>query len=137
MELGRVGKSLWENYGAKCLLGLGFLATAALSFWAGWLQHSLIPDKPLIIRVAEPVPAQTPTPSLLSTEPDVRTQGNSQQEGSEVKEACQYVGSKKSTKYHHPASRCAKQIKATNKLCFASADAAKAKGYTPGCLEPS
>jgi hypothetical protein len=49
--------------------------------------------------------------------------------------ACTFVGSKNSNKYHAPTSRCAKQIKPANIVCFDSVEAATAKGYLQGCLD--
>ena len=48
---------------------------------------------------------------------------------------CQFVGSKKSNKYHHPESRCAVQIKPENRVCFSSREVAEARHYVPGCLQ--
>lgn len=125
----------WHLYGDRILVAVTLLLTALLAFWAGTLHSRLAmqPD-PLIIRVTEGTPiSPTPTQPLVisgasSDIPPVPPQVPTP--------ACDYVGSRKSTKYHHPQSRCAKQIKPENIRCFATIDEATSKGYTPGCLEP-
>lgn len=120
----------------KVWLGLAFLLVAGLAFEAGMLRHSLAETEPLVVAV----PNQLPAPALpertiqaLSPargEPDALSKATP-----EVALGCAFVGSKKSNKYHKPSSRCAKQIKTENRICFESTDAAKTKGYLPGCLE--
>ncbi len=131
-------KRFWEGYGSKLFLGLCFLLVGVLCFEAGLLQKSLVEPKPMIIRVAEPAAL----PSLSEG------QGETKQVLGEVKntnpssgvsgrgETCNFVGSKNSNKYHHPESRCAKQIKPENKRCFTSIEDAQSKGYIAGCLTP-
>lgn len=49
---------------------------------------------------------------------------------------CFFVASRRSKKYHRSDCRYAKNIKESNKVCFASAQEAEVKGYSPaqGCL---
>jgi len=48
-----------------------------------------------------------------------------------------FVGSNQSDKYHYPTCRWAKKILPENRLCFASAEAARAAGYVPcGVCKP-
>ncbi|MFZ1654705.1 MAG: hypothetical protein WBO92_00335 [Candidatus Moraniibacteriota bacterium] len=116
----------------KAWLGIAFMLVAALAFEAGMLQRGLSETDPVIIAEPSPLPGvaapehaavrQTPAAQALDTPVDPSG-------------SCVYVGSKKSNKYHRPSSRCAKQIKSENRLCFASEEAARAKNYLPGCLE--
>lgn len=128
----------WTRYGNQLLLGGAFLLVGVFTFEAGLLQKSLGQPTPVIIRVADTgySPAQISTGGVSADSAEkVSTQSSQTTESTPVSN-CQFVGSKKSNKYHHPASRCAKQIKAENKRCFQSAEDAAAKGYLPGCLEP-
>lgn len=133
------GKNTWIEYGSKFLLGLAFILVATLSFQAGLLQKSLGKNtEPVIIRVAESAPVSNvskPVESSLAKDLPSPSETKNQSSTTVITE-CQLVGSKNSNKYHHPASRCAKQIKPENKRCFTSVEDAKAKGYLPGCLEP-
>lgn len=124
-------KRLYAHLG-KFWLGAAFLLVAGLSFEAGMLQSSLKEAAPLVVEV----PNSLPAPAL--PERAVNPQAQSTAGSTNVPESangCTFVGSKKSNKYHRPSSRCAKQIKSENRLCFASLEAATAKGYLPGCLE--
>lgn len=86
----------------------------------------------MIIAVPETIPVpRLPERSVTPLGSQMRPAGDTQTTPTE----CAFVGSKKSNKYHAPTSRCAKQIKAENRLCFVSVEAATAKGYLPGCLE--
>lgn len=115
-------------------LALAFLLVSSLSFEAGVLQRALKESEPLVVRIPEHIPpVAVPTRGEQGVTPQVGEVIKSSV--SDQKENCAFVGSKNSNKYHLPTSRCAKQIKLENKVCFESADAAKAKGYLPGCLE--
>lgn len=116
----------------KIWLASAFILVSALSYEAGSIQQALAEPEPLVIEVPAVIPAQAvpekqsaalPSTSRASAAALSDTQG------------CIFVGSKNSNKYHVPASRCAKQIKAENRVCFSSVDAALAKGYIAGCLE--
>ncbi len=121
-------KSWYEAFGERALLGLSFLLVAVLSFEAGWLQKSLRETgDPIVVNVApQPAAPAPPTVASVSSESSPQAAESTQ---------CVFVGSKKSNKYHHPASRCAKQIKLENKRCFESLESATRAGYLPGCLE--
>lgn len=115
----------------KIWLSLAFVLVSILSYEAGSIHQALAEPRPVVIEVPDTLPA----PSLperqsaasgvvpASTDPSIQALD------------CAFVGSQRSNKYHLPASRCAKQIKAENRVCFASVDAALAKGYVAGCLE--
>lgn len=128
------GKQWWDAYGSRLILALAFLLVGVLSFEAGLLQQRLsAPPEPVIIRVAEP--ASLPQPKTITGKENAATVVRETQTLPETQASCALVGSKNSNKYHHPATRCAKQIKPANKVCFASVEDAKAKGYIAGCLE--
>ena len=115
-------------------LALAFLLVSLLSFEAGVLQRALKEGEPLMVRIPEqtpPVAMPTRVQDKLVPESAEITKGSANNQN----EKCALVGSKKSNKYHLPASRCAQQIKPENKVCFESVDVAKASGYLPGCLE--
>lgn len=133
MEWSPLRTAFQEKIG-KIWLGIAFLLVAALAFEAGWLKRSLGEIDPLIITTpavagAPVVPVRQGAQATRPSESGVTGQNTG------ATTTCAFVGSKKSNKYHLPSSRCAKQIKAENQLCFESVEAAKAKGYLPGCLE--
>lgn len=115
----------------KVWLLSAFILVSALSYEAGSIQEALHEPKPVVIEV----PNTIPQPSL----PERRTAPSSTTEAvagtASTTETCAFVGSKNSNKYHAPASRCAKQIKPENRVCFTSVEAALARGYAAGCLE--
>lgn len=116
----------------KIWLASAFILVSVLSYEAGSIRQALAELTPVVIKVPDTVPAPSfperqsvPTPSVKEgvTDPSQGIQD------------CVFVGSKNSNKYHVPTSRCAKQIKAENRICFTSVDTALAKGYVAGCLE--
>lgn len=135
-RLGEKAMASWKEYGSRLILAISFLLVGTLSFEAGLLQKSLREPIPVIVRVADPVSLPSADGSTQSLPTSVPSPPADSKNTDQRSAQCQLVGSKNSNKYHHPASRCAKQIKPTNKVCFASVEAAQAKGYLPGCLEP-
>lgn len=135
MERVREKLKLLSDYIGKLWLGFAFFLVAGLSFQAGLIQKSLTETEPLII-AAPPVSAPV-LPERLKAESILPTQSfdNPSQATSETGTNCAFIGSKNSNKYHAPSSRCAKQIKTANRVCFVSVEAAKARGYLAGCLE--
>lgn len=111
------------------LLGLSYLVIGVLCFEAGWLQKSLVTSEAIQVTVATAVSQGDNLLKEVSQTVPTKT------DSSAPVEPCQFVGSKKSNKYHHPLSRCAKQIKQENQVCFSSVEAAQARHYVPGCLE--
>ncbi len=125
-----------SGYLGKLWLGIAFLLVATLSFEAGVLKQALEEPRPLIVAAPSALsPATVPErigdtkPVALPKPTDANRAPVTEQDG------CALVGSKNSNKYHAPTSRCAKQIKPENRVCFASVEAAKSKGYLAGCLE--
>lgn len=119
----------------KIWVGAAFLFVAVLSFQAGWLKQSLSETEPLVISSPEKLPeAALPKQVEVPLPTAVLSAAGPAGERPEQK-PCLFVGSRNSNKYHAPLSRCAKQIKPANLVCFESAEAAVAKGYLPGCLK--
>lgn len=126
---------------SKLWLAVAFFLVAVLSFEAGVLKKSLKENEPVVIAVPNTVkpaavPARLKTDSVSAPVTSVTSEvgkGTSILSGKEVN--CVFVGSKNSNKYHDPNSRCAKQIKVENRVCFASVEQATVKGYIVGCLK--
>ena len=116
----------------KIWLSLAFLLVSALSYEAGSIRQALSEPTPVVIEVPDTIPATT-FPERQNVPASSVKEGAT--DPSQGIQHCVFVGSKNSNKYHAPTSRCAKQIKAENRVCFASVDAAVAKGYVAGCLE--
>jgi hypothetical protein len=118
-------------YRERAISFVGIVAVGVLGFEFGAIEGQSRISSPPVIRVSEVsalavrpdasvVPATNAAPSMRETPPDTG--------------ACVFVGSKNSDKYHLPACSFAKRIKPENRVCFASEEDAKAKGYQPGCL---
>lgn len=131
------GKTWLGEYGKRLYMGIVILLVGLLSFLAGNIHSSIQEIKPLLVSVPSTLPDARPVErtSREDTTP-IRESSGSSAPTKPTNETCAYVGSKNSNKYHLPTSRCAKQIKPENRVCFASTDAASEKGYLPGCLTP-
>lgn len=127
----RIIQYLKEN-SSKIWLGMAFILVATLSYEAGAIQESLREQKPVVVEIPSAIPAAAlpVRQAAQSASPSAMPAGSLPSV-----ENCTFVGSKNSNKYHTPLSRCAKQIKSENRVCFASADIAAARGYLAGCLE--
>ncbi|MEP7162957.1 MAG: hypothetical protein ABI747_04340 [Candidatus Moraniibacteriota bacterium] len=136
-------KEKWRNwcerYGRDTLFALGLLLVGTLSFEAGMLKKSVGETEPMIIRIPEIIPEARPVEKVkvnetapLETTKESTVSANS---GRTAPKECLYVGSKNSNKYHVPESRCAKQIKGANLVCFKDKAAAESRGYVAGCLQ--
>ncbi len=143
-------------YGRQGLLFLGMLVALALAFEGGFLVGR--------DRQAAPVVVEKPSESCVVATPEAGSgnEGNATQkealsverenvtnkkattvshseealpqESNQIS-ACAFVGSRNSDKYHLPECTWAKRIKAENRVCFASAADAEARGYKPGCVK--
>lgn len=131
-----IGEKIKKNREKLFLATLLFLV-ALLSFEAGLLHKSLAEAKPIIIHTSTDGGGSTSPPNRIpvSVNKSDRDESSSKQDVQSSTSSCVYVGSKKSTKYHLPTSRCAKQIKPENRICFESKEAAEAHHYIPGCLQ--
>lgn len=129
----------WTKFGRSLYLGATFLLIGIFSFEAGTLQKSLGQPTPVVIYTAalpQENNAQTVAPESVPDSPPAGLNLNKTAPDTVPAVDCPLIGSKNSNKYHHPTSRCAKQIKVENRRCFLSAEDAAAQGYLPGCLEP-
>lgn len=109
----------------KLLLGSSYLVIGVLCFEAGWLQKSLVASESFEFTIETKTLQIAPQVEEIQLAVPPKT----------TDQVCRFIGSKKSNKYHHPQSRCAKQIKQENQICFSSVEAAQARHYVPGCLE--
>ncbi|NTW14101.1 MAG: hypothetical protein HGA31_03670 [Candidatus Moranbacteria bacterium] len=116
---------------------IGYFAVAVLigviGFEAGILRGSMGSASPITIE--KPVGELAPANCVS----DAQVAGASTDAGPDSAKpgatGCKFVGSKNSTLFHLPTCAAAKRIKPENIVCFADEDAAKAKGYKPGCLK--
>lgn len=134
-------KKFWLTYEVKIILVIGIILIAGVAFESGYLKGKTGQDSPIIIE--KTIQAQNSSPKGTSGS-SARAQNTTQEAkiiyppqnpSTTFGASCAYVGSKNSNKYHIPSSRCAKQIKPENIVCFSSAEDATAKGYQSGCLK--
>lgn len=132
----------------KLSLLFGLVLVGALSFEAGLLLGKTGQGAPIVLTLpvapvldgaaqnesAVPQPAEksagTSTGALGNVEPVVARAGVD-----DTQAGCVFVGSKNSNKYHLSSCAVAKRIKPENRVCFASEDEAKRRGYVPSCMK--
>ncbi len=125
---------LWCKDNAERLLVLvGVLLVGMLCFQAGLIQGKLAEEKSLVINM--PL-----TDSVVLPSPVVEKKASNVSEKRAVpvaldSKSCPFVGSKNSNKYHLSSCAVAKRIKPENKVCFASEEIARTRGYIAGCLK--
>lgn len=125
----------WGDFGGKFYLALAFLLVGSLAFLAGKVSEEIRPVEPLVISVPSEIPEARPVEKQInSVAPSSENALPAKAPNAVSPSQCAYVGSRKSNKYHLPTSRCAKQIKEENRICFVDLAAAEKKGYLPGCL---
>lgn len=149
------GETWFRQYGTKTLLFLGALVALSLSFEGGFLVGRDRAVEPIIVStpVVPTVAADTDTVSdesekatgasdtAVSTREKEPLRNSPERSVSEIPaatgntEACVFVGSRNSDKYHLPKCSWAKRIKPENRICFASAADAEARGYHAGCVK--
>jgi len=140
----KIKNFLTENE-SKIVLFCGLILVSILSFEAGIISGQKWQNSPIII---EKTISDQNLGSVSAQETPVAGQNSLQEPktslvGSSIpgqnlpagRQDCMFVGSKNSNKYHIPSSRCAKQIKPENLVCFSSVENALAKGYQAGCLK--
>lgn len=143
----RDGAKKWiQVYGRRGIASLGLISTIALAFEGGFLMGR--------DRQVSPILVEKPAKSCLSSSSgsvirEEHAPANTVPEASTEKVAdspavaapktgdstCAFVGSRNSNKYHVPTCSWAKRIKPENRVCFASAADAEARGYQPGCVK--
>ena len=128
----------WTKHELKIVLTIGLILVSVISFESGFLKGKSALNSPVIIE--KPTLGQSLSPESTQGS-SLEAQKSSQMNGITISSSnvsnknCAFVGSKKSNKYHLPTSRCAKQIKPENLICFSSVDDAIAKNYQEGCLK--
>ena len=127
----------------KLLTLLGLVLVGILSFEAGLLfgrmeqKASVVLSLPAAPQSLGSAPTQgdpaatQPEGTLTQVEPIAAKIGST---GSVTTE-CVYVGSKNSNKYHLSRCAVAKRIKPENRVCFASEEEARQRGYVASCLK--
>ena len=132
-------KDFWVKNEKKIVLAVGLILIAAIAFEAGFLHGQKYQQKPLIIEKAAVVSSEAQSAPANPSQASNSAQQASITPISRITRPpnCAFVGSKNSNKYHLPTCRFAKLIKPENIVCFASAQAAVAKGYQPdkGCIK--
>ncbi len=133
-EILRIVKEWFARDHTRLALGIGIFSAGLAGYSLGILRGQTAQETPLVMNIVSP--QEIPTPQVLGDtakeSPPVAGK-NPQMVAPEGK--CAFIGSKNSTLYHLPTCAPAKRIKETNKVCFASKEAAEAKGYKPGCLK--
>jgi aryl-alcohol dehydrogenase-like predicted oxidoreductase len=123
---------IWLKNEKKIVLAVGIILIAAISFEAGYLQGQKNKNDSIVINKVESSDIkydnQSNKNATLDNSPAVQT--TSQPENQKISnQACAYVASKNSDKYHLPTCRYAQNIKPENRVCFSSKEEAESKGF--------
>jgi tetrahydromethanopterin S-methyltransferase subunit F len=131
-------KELWKAHGRDITLFAGVFLVGVIGFEIGFTEGQSLQSKPLVID-APATPVVSQVESATAPQDGIKTIVNEtiakNQNDPVITPSCQFVGSKNSNKYHLPTCSFAKRIKPENRVCFASEEDAKSKGYTAGCLK--
>lgn len=132
------GKEWFIAHQKNLLLLVGVLAVGTVAFESGLLKGRMAQPEPLVISIpaaTEPLVAS----DIVSTDQKDQLAGARSVAlitgEKQSLASCPLVGSKNSNKYHLATCAVAKRIKPENKVCFASKEDAKKRGYLPGCLQ--
>lgn len=132
----RSGAAWVIRHRERLFLLAGMLLVGVLAFESGFLRGILVQTEPLVISiplVAEPQAVDQSAPSdSAKNSGEERT---SSPDAAQEKKACLFVGSRNSDKYHLSSCAVVKRIKPENKVCFASEEDAKKRGYVAGCVK--
>jgi hypothetical protein len=133
-EIIRIVKEWFSRDHTRFVLGIGIFSAGLAGYSLGILREKSMIEIPLVMNIVPPQEsvspqvlgdtAKEPLPAVKVKEQAIIPEGK-----------CAFVGSKNSTLYHLPTCAPAKRIKETNRVCFASKEAAEVKGYKPGCLK--
>lgn len=128
---------VWKQREREIMWWLATLLVGIIAFEAGFLQGKAYQDPPLIIeKPAAQSDGQSDQKSCSNEPASLSTKQDTSSSGSvAIPKDCRFVGSKNSDKYHLSSCAVAKRIKPENRVCFASEDDARAKGYKAGCLK--
>ncbi len=129
--------TMWFRENADRLFILvGLVLVGILSFEAGVLKGRVYQATPLVLSVPERVSGEVEQRAAsLSGSVEKVSQGEPVVFQKEGINQCLFVGSKNSNKYHLSTCAVAKRIKPENRVCFASQEEAKKKGYLASCLK--
>ncbi|MFA4817404.1 MAG: Ada metal-binding domain-containing protein [Parcubacteria group bacterium] len=130
-------KDFLKQSEAKLALGIGLILVAVIAFEAGVLKGQNWQQKPLVIEKTGECnsqfnsPENAQNPAQEGQKPIPAVSAAAPQTVPDGRQACAFVGSKNSNKYHLPTCSYAKNIKPENIVCFKSAEDAAARGYQP------
>lgn len=122
-----------RNNENRLLVFFGLILSSALAFEAGFLYGVRLSPAPIVISIPEVKP--------LTHEEETGKKDEKSNEGAIINNtvpssgSCPLVGSRNSNKYHVVTCAVVKRIKPENKICFASEDEAKKRGYVAGCMK--
>jgi hypothetical protein len=131
-------KEKWLRYEEKAVLWLSVALVGCAAFQAGLIHGRSVQAEPVVIeKPAAPAAAVAGATSEKSGEEGGRARPAQKAQDGQSKPPegnCRFVGSRNSDKYHDPSCPVVKRIKPENRVCFASEEDARAKGYKVGCL---
>ena len=133
-EILRIIREWFARDHTRLALGIGIFSAGLAGYSLGILRDKAMHETPLVMSIVPPQEISVPQ-VLGDTAKEVPAVITNTQNIAIPEGKCAFVGSKNSTLYHLPTCAPAKRIKETNKVCFASKEAAEAKGYKPGCLK--
>ncbi len=129
-EVIRIVKEWFSRDHTRLALGIGIFSAGLTGYSLGILRDQAVARVPLTMNIVAPQAAQVEIPVVLG---DAITKKTGVSENAST--GCAFVGSRNSNLYHLPSCAPAKRIKEANRVCFASKEAAIAKGYQSGCLK--
>lgn len=122
----------------RIFLLVGVLLVGALAFESGFLRGAMMQTEPVVISLPAVTEGQSPQAEAQVTQ-DTTLSGVERAaervSAGQGAETCRFVGSRNSDKYHLASCAVVKRIKPENKVCFASEEDAKRRGYVAGCVK--
>ena len=132
-ELFRIIREWFSRDHTRLVLGIGIFSAGLAGYSLGILREKSFLETPIVMSIVPPQEVSNPQ-VLGDTAKESSLVPYKSSHAASPEGKCAFIGSKNSTLYHLPTCAPAKRIKATNRICFVSKDAAEAKGYKPGCL---
>jgi hypothetical protein len=129
-------QAFWQAEGSRVMLFLSVVLVGVIAFEAGLIHARAAAQTPLVIEKPVAAPAVAGVSDEINNEsssPAVQEKTASADKLA-APEKCPFVGSKNSDKYHSLSCAVVKRIKPENRVCFASEEVARARGYQAGCL---
>jgi hypothetical protein len=129
-------QTFWQAEGSRVMLFLSVVLVGVIAFEAGLIHARAAAQIPLVIEkpVAAPAVAGASDENKDATASLRAVVQSASADKQDTVEQCRFIGSRNSDKYHHPACAVVKRIKPENRVCFASEEVARARGYQAGCL---